>query len=509
MTENGKEIVQQVERVVKSKQPRFDKRSAEEFVRQIIYMVQRADYELPFYSSDTRKRDKELLRFVRSESLLSGVVSSAVSRDKNRGWTLTGAARQVSAFGKKLHSVHDGEGWRQFISLNANCWYCTDFGYASEIGFSKRGVAETMWHLDPTHCRITGINNPPMYYYPDVGKVPLKRYEYIHGNSMPSPEENMNRAGFCSVERALEFSRLMVGINKHQLEKLGVSPAKGIILSKGIKREEFSQAVAQANEDAENAGAFYYRGVLALFTNNTEADIELIGLSELPENFELTEFIDVIMQGYALSFGYPVGEFWAIHSGSFGRTGEMKEQQQQATAKGELDFALSLQEQLQTYFLPPTIDFQFDQRNDRGELVRAETVTKAWQIIKEAYETGLQYGQPIISKEQAKELMADLGIIPQEWTEITDDVTASDLKEIRERALSKPEIIDAIYRMPDEPIVSYTYSPRQEIVDFTRKRTKVDQNAADILKGLKFPPGEVKVLWNSGSDAIKNRYFGV
>lgn len=503
-----KEVAEKIERATKSVQPRF-KKSADEAMRAIIHMISNADHVLPFYSSDTRPRDIKLLELARSEPLLAGVVSSAISRDKNRGWLLTGPARQVSAYSRKLHSVHDNEGWRQFVSMNSHSWYTTNFGYASEIGFRYRGgPSETMWHLDPTNCRLTGVSNPPIYYYPGSGKVPLRRGDYIHGNSMPSPEEKMKKAGFCAVERALEFTRLMIGVNRHQLEKLGVNPPKGILLGKGIVKDEYEQAIEQANEDMENRNQMYYRGILLLFTRNTDAALDFIGLSQLPDNFELVQFVDILMQAYALAFGYPVGEFWAIQSGSFGRTGEMKEQQQQATAKGELDFALSFQEQLQTFFLPTTVNFQFDQRNDRGDLVRAEANEKAWKIIKEAYEAGLDQEEPLLSRDEARELMVQNGLLPAEMTNKEEDLSVSDLKEIRERALSQPEVIEAIYAMPNEPIVVYKYQPEErQAISFFEKKSKVSERAIAVLERYQFPPGDVQVLWEKGSEAIKARVY--
>ena len=513
--------------VKNSKQPRF-KKDAREMMDYFINMISRADIVLPKYSSDTRKRDAALLHIVLSESMLSGTVSSAVSRDVNRGWTLSGSARQVSAYSSKLHGVHDGGGWRRFVSLNSTSWYCTNVGYASEIGFrAKGGPAETMWHLDPTSIRQTGSSNPPMYYYPDTGKIPLKRNEYIHGNSMPSVESGMKYAGFCAVERAMQFVKLMIGLNRHQLEKLGVSMPKGILLGKGITEDEWEDAISQHDEAKANKDRAYYEGVLAVFTGNEAADLALIGLSSLPDNFSLQEFVDTVMQVYALAFGYPVGEFWSISSGSFGRTGEMKEQQQQATAKGELDFALSFQEQLQTYFLPMSIDFQFEQRNDKGELVKAEADRMAFNLIKDAYLAGLKENTELsiaemglvdaegnsiitgdreelnlISKEQAQILMAENGLIPSEWTDEVEDVETTDLKETRERLLDTTQISRAAYQSPDEPIVLYSYNVGNNI-----RNNKASEESKKYVSKFYYPPGKITVLWESGNDVIKNKYW--
>jgi hypothetical protein len=487
----------------KSVQPRF--KDEFELMNKIISMIQRSDIELPKYQADTRERDNALLHFYRSEPLLSGVLSSAVSRDKNRGWTLTGAARQVSSYGSKLHNVHDNEGWRTFVSLNATAWYSTDLGYISEIGFkTKGGVPETMWHMDSSRLRMSGQPKTPMIYYPQTGKVFLKREEYIHGNSMPSIEEGMKRAGYCAIERALEFARLMIGLNRHNLEKIGVAPPKGILLGKGITKTDWQRAVDQANEDSENLGNLVYKGVMMLFSNNPDAALELIALSQLPDNFSLKQFVETIMQGYALAFGYPVGEFWAIETGSFGRTGELEAMQQQATAKGELDFALSFQEQLQTYFLPSTVNFQFDQRNDKGDLVKNTTDKVKFDMIIAAYQAKDSVGENLISKEEARILLSNIGVIPDEWATDDEKETTSDLQEVRKRALETPEVLRAAYDFPDEPIVSYYYGQTPGNINNYRRNDDVMRK---VMGTYTFPVGFVTVLWDRGENAITKRHL--
>jgi hypothetical protein len=524
MTEkNAQNVHDEIERKKKSMQPRF--RNEVAFFNSILKMLTTSNFTMPDYCSDARARDNELIKTVKSESLMSGVVASAVSRDKNRGWLLSGPARQVATYSRKLHSVHDGEGWRKFVSLNSEAWYTTNFGYISEIvSRYKNGPSETMYNVDPTKCKLTGGVDPIATYHGGRKVVKLDNNEIIHGNSMPSIQENMKGVGFCAVERALQYLRLMLGINRHQLEKLGVKFPKGIILGKGIELEEWQSAFAEADEDDEEANRLYYEGVLALMTKNHEADLRLIPLSEMPDNFTLKDVVDIVMQVYSLAFGFPVGEFWSIQSGSFGRTGEMKEQQQQATAKGELDFALSYQEQLQSHFLPPSLDFQFDQRNDRGDLVKAESDRMISEMILKAYETGGEWGYKyqstttdedgnvtageredtsVISKDEARELFAVNGIlIPKSWTKADEDTTTSDLQEVRDNLLSRPTLVDVIRQNPKDPIVTYAWNykggfARSELSDETRK----------VLDGYYFPTGKVKVLWQEGSQILQKRYW--
>jgi len=426
------------------------KQNGRRFLNSVVKLISRADEEIPPITTNSQKRDKALLTFVRSEPLLAGVVSSAVSRDKNRAWTLIGGSRQVGKYANLLHELNDGKGWRHFVSTMANSWYATNFGFIGEIGYeSKNGSASTMWTVDPTKCLNT-FEGDVEYYSNFNSKVVFNKSEFIQGNSMPSPIEELNFLGHCSVDRALDFSRLMIGIISHQLEKLGVSPPKGILHGKGIKLKEWENALQQAEIDRENMGA-YYEGVLALFTDNTDADLKLIGLSQLPDNFSLKSFVDIIMQGYALAFGYPVGEFWAIESGSFGRAGEMEVQVKQATAKGELDFALNFQEQIQQNFLPSTVNFEFDTRNDSGDAVLIEANAKSVEMVVDLVKN------LIITVEEARVLLAEANIIPNDWTDTDEDIVATDVQKVRTYFFENTKALKQIQRT-NEQIAVYRYS---------------------------------------------------
>jgi hypothetical protein len=537
MTEKDMQAVDDtIERKKSSMQPRFKSEVA--FFNSMLRMIDKSNFKLPEYSSDARSRDTELIRLAKSESLLSGVIASAVSRDKNRGWLLSGPARQVSSFSRKFHGVHDGEGWRKFVSLNSEAWYTTNFGYISEIASRyKNGPVESLYNVDPTHCKLTGSYPTVATYHGGKKVVKLSSGDIIHGNSMPSILAKMKGVGFCAVERAMAYLRLAIGLNRHQLEKLGVKLPKGIILGKGIELDEWKAAFAEAEEDDDEKNRLYYEGVVALMSKNHESDLKIISLSEIPDNFQLKDFIDITMQAYALAFGYPVGEFWSIASGSFGRTGEMKEQQQQATAKGELDFALSFQEQLSTHVLPPSLDFQFDQRNDRGDLIKAEADRMAYDIITDAYHKGLEIGykyqtapeseetdgfeEPeeieteerarkeaereetsLISRDEARELMAARGLLPKEWTQADEDTATTDLQEVRDRLLTTPALFDVIRQNTSDPIISYAWNYK---TDFTRSELK--EATRNTLDSYYFPTGKIKILWQDGSELLRKRYW--
>lgn len=536
-----------IERKAKSKQPRF--RDEQQFLKYFMAMIERFDQAIPPYTSDTRKRDEALQKFVRSENLLSGVLAAVISRDKNRGWSLTGTARQVSSYGNKMHGLHNDMGWRHFVSLNSTSYYSTNFGYINELGFETRnGRATTMWNMDPTKCYMSGNPKKPVVYVSNSrrGDILLSPDEFIHGNSMPSIEEEYNGIGLCAVDRVLTFTRIMMAINSHNLEKLDIRPPKGILFGKGITQREYSSAVEQAEEEVKNMGAKAYAGIMSLFSDKSDASLQLIAMSELPENFVLRDFVEMIMQAYSLAFGYPVGEFWAIESGSFGRAGEMKAQTEQATDKGELEFALSFQEQIQRKFLPETVHFKFDQRDDKGDLVRAEVLRQRMEMIWETYGVDIalalqsptggeeqeveeldENGNPVVdeegnvvmtttttpvddpmdrkllTREEARKLMAQYEFMPQEWTEVEEDLTVTDLQEFRERTRGDINFCKHVARNMSEPVVLYHSNP----LAGKHYSAPISFNATKLLNEYEFPQGYVTVLWEDGNEFFRKRVF--
>lgn len=458
------------------------------------------EFELSRYQANCNKRDKELINLSLSEPLLSGVLSTAVNRDKNRTWSLVGGVRLVAEYGRKLHSFEDND-WRSFISKASTAFYSTNMGYAAEIGTTVDGVPVTAWNFDPTEIKINQELNNEIYPLVYKNKIGLYRFDFIRGNSMPSIIEKHKDIGFCAIERSVTMARIVIGLFEYHLEKLGVAPPKGLLLLTGMTRDQFIQAVQDAAAEAKGNGGVFYKNVLTILTGNTQADAKLVGFSDLPDQFNLRDFIEIVMQSYALAFNYPVGEFWSISSGSFGRTGEMKVQEQAATQKGELEFSLSLQHQLSQYFLPPSIYFSFDQRNDSGDLVKVE--------VDNARRTGIleMFKQKAITEEEVRILLAEAGFIKSEWTQSLDDTVDEELQQIRDKLLTNPNFVTRVARQPDEPIVVYTYSPLSEYSNFN-----YGQNITwDMARGLQnyiFPSyGHLSIIFKSGHDAIKRRVY--
>lgn len=486
-----------------SKQGRFSDQEAETFFFSTYYWGKSVIDDDVEYAPDSRERDAWLLKVAQEEPNLQGVLNAVTTIDKNRGWRFTGGRNQVRRFTRIFHNFEVAPGlfgWRPAISHQSLSFWNTDMGAVTELGRDgRKGPVRALYCVDPTLCKLTGNNKYPLRY----GKPRSKKLsdwntnDFIRVASMVSVQDKYNGLGYCAVSRVLEMVKLMVAIHEHDSEELGAKAPRGLLLLQGISQEQWTGAMEARQAEMEGKGYKYFKSVATLASRNANLDAKLIALSQLPKGFDLRKWVDVLMYTYALCFGYDPAEFWPIQFGALGRGQEGTLQHEKATGKGRLDFVLSYQEQLQE-FLPETLEFAFEQRDDQGNLLRA-SVNQAWiKNVKDLLEMG---NGDVITREQALLLLADYGIVPRSWapsemaaatdtlgTGLTEgdtpdtDVSASPptpddmkaryntgkMKLLKEKLLESPHIRRCAETFPSEPIVQYNFPANTEITLWER-----------------------------------------
>jgi len=183
----------------------------------------------------------------------------------------------------------------------------------------------------------------------------------------------------------------------------------------------------------------------------------------LPDNINIETTTNLLLYAYALCFGYDPIEFWPVQAGALGRGRETDIQHRKGTGKGGMEFVFGLQDRLQQE-LPPTLLFQFEERDAEGELIDAQ-IHKAWADVAKVLTDG-----GVLTPEQARMYLADKSVIPSEWAEISEQAAVDDegvergLKHMREQALENESVRRAIYEYPHEPIVRRRFDPRLNAV---------------------------------------------
>lgn len=522
--------------MVKSQQERFNNTAdtAEQFFFTTSNLI--SDYEEaePAYQADARTRDAWLLEFVKREPHLAGVVSSVTAIDKNRGWRVIGGRNQVKRVTDMLHNfeVAPGlKGWRPALASASEAFWNTDLGAVVELGKeSRNGPIKALYNVDPTMCRLTGRADYPLYYYPKSGKLmKWADNDYFRVVSLPSIIEKYNALGNCAVSRCVQIAQLMIALYRHEEEKMLSRAPRGLLLLSGIKRDQWEKAMQARDAQLDAKEVKYFGAVAVLASAASTVEAKLVALSELPANFELRTWMDMTMYGYALCFGYDQSEFWPVQYGALGRGNETKIQHEKATGKGRLDFVLGFQEQLQN-FLPDSIDFEFDQRDEQGDLIHA-SVHQAWSDVAETlYSKSQANNVPLLSREETRVILADYGIIPSAWADSkyissTDSTeVALDMDEIEGDSEAtgtdgkEPQATDGAEETSDvsaSPMANLrsSFETRQmkrwkeKLKDLDTVKRAVEKYPYDEIVQYSYPGHSVITLWDRGEDVYKKQIF--
>jgi hypothetical protein len=508
---NGQEI-----QVPTSKQAKWDIPEVQDRFTNYFFssVVKYQDLSPPVYKPDSRIRDRWLLDFVPQEPHLHGVEKTACSLVSNRGWGLVGdeqsvlEVRRVVLDADRGEGQRFGQGWRHFIGGLAKAYYNADMGAIAEFGRFPTpdgviGPLAAMWSTDPARFKLTGDPSQPLKYYPSGRSGDVQDWydeDFMRVINNPNLNEEYFGLGYCTISVVIEMAKIMIAVYEYDKEKLGAQAPKGLLLLRNISQRQWNQAMDARETKLEGKNLQYYGGLAVLASlGSADIDAKLLALSELPENFDRQEFITLLMYLYSLSFGFSPDEFWPVQIGwLLGRNTEAELGVERATQKGDADFFLAFQDRFQLE-LPtmggedPAVIFKFDERNDRGRMMAAD-VAHVWaKAAALLYGTSSPDGVTLLTREQTLQVLADQGIIPEEFSASDEATKADDTHAIRarNRARQSPGILRMAEYRPSKPIIHYTYPDDRITVLFER--------GADILRPAvwavpELPSGEVQLL---------------
>lgn len=445
---------------------------------------------------DPRLRDIWLLDFIELEPHLAGMISSAVEINKNRGWSITGAMRQVRRTSEIFYRA-DNKGWRHYFGKQSVAYYCTRMGAVTELARTLPTSANPddplpplagIYNIDPTACRLIGNVREPLEYQPYNGAtMRLKKYDFMRAVSMPDLQEKNLDYGNPVVARCLAAAQMMLAVFDHDKETLGAAAPAGFLSIYGISQPEFQQMLKERKERRSNDNVTTYRDIFAICSNSVPVEVKLTALSQLPQNWSLIDWVQMLMQVYSLCIGYDVSEFYSVRAGGgLGIATATETQAEKATAKGEWDFILTWYEGIKDQ-ISMTVSLSWDERSDVGDSIRAKTeeIDVGW--IAALYDLGRksavqgEAANPLLTDDQIRSLLAARGIIPRAWIG-EDDSQNTDLgvvRQYREKALDTEEIRRSAMMYRDEPVIRKNHW------------------------------GDETVLWNSGEDMLRRKFHAL
>jgi len=409
---------------------------AAETLQPLVWYISASADEIPAYWSAAR--DVSLRKFWKTESILAGAIYSQVAKIKTLGWTLDGPQRQVNRYQRMLSEAEFGNGWGVLISKVVEDYLCQDRGAFVEVIRASKdatGPVIGLAHLDASRCMPTGdLEYPVVYANARTGRPhKLADAQVIHLPSLPSPDESLKNIGFCAVSRVLRASQILRDIVTYKREKLSSRPQRGIVFVQGMSQHRLNAAFAEAQEQMDNEGLTRFAKVVTIASQDPgqPLDIKSFDFASLPDGYDEQTTTTLYAYIVALACGTDAREFWpATASGA--TKADAQVQAQKARGKGSGDILTSIERAINWKVLPDSLTFRFDFQDDEEDAQKAALEGARIGNIVKMYFPGAGV-EGLVSKAEARQLLADQQILPPEFLanepDVTPNVIADDVEQ--------------------------------------------------------------------------------
>lgn len=231
-------------------------------------------------------------------------------------------------------------------------------------------------HLDAQRCTRTGDFEFPVVYRPLGGKlankpIALHMSRVMHLASMPSTDEKRNGVGFCAVSRAFDAAQAILDMVTYRREKMGSMPARQLIFGSGMSTDDITKSMAQARQLMAASGNTMFAKT-AMFGNTSEkAMLHLLDLTRAGDGFD--EKVSMTLAVYALAWAFDVDSrtFWtATETGA--TKADAQVQHLKSYGQGIALALNAIKNLLDSYVLPPDVEYVFDYIDDEQDRMQAE-----------------------------------------------------------------------------------------------------------------------------------------
>lgn len=360
-------------------------------------------------------RDRQLRELWKIEPILAGAMASMTMKMISLGWKVTGSKNRARRMSRVLADANDGAGWSDFIAKYTQDFLSQDKGAFTELGkSSKGGSVEAIWNIDSQEMLLRRDKDFPYWYVGANKMVKVPRDDVFRAASMPSPMNLRAGLGFCAVSRSAKAARLLITLHDYDADKLSSMPPQGIAAISGMTERQVIEALGKYKLSLDQK-SLIYPGVLWLASMTGQLKVDMVPFSTLPDAFSRQEVVPLYVYTLALDFGVDAREFWPAAVAGATRADALV-QAMKAKGKGPGELISVTERGINTSILPEGVTFAFDFTDDDEDALKADIDYKKVQTIYELYSHSYQVtdGAPIISLEEAREMLARQGILPRE-----------------------------------------------------------------------------------------------
>lgn len=345
-------------------------------------------------------RDRWNKDLARQESMMSAAIYAMKTRAQTLAYQVNGDEAPKKRAEELLLSPGLGDSYESLVGKIVDDLYTTNNGVFVEriAGGDPRtpiGDREILGfaHIDSLQCwRTFDPTFPVIYTNPQTGvRHALHRDRVIMAADNVQSNELARGAGFCAVDRTLQWVRIIRDSVIYREEKVSGRFTRAIGWAEGLTKEQLRKALNQVDVDDEASDLVVYKKIpfITAMTNPTGAasnvKLNLLDLASIPDGFVFKD--DVTLYAYILSFcfGVDAREFWPMTSSGATR-GDATVQHIKSQGKG-IGFLIRQLEWIFRQCLPRAVTFEYDYTDDEQDKLVAElreTKTRTYDIAVKA-----------------------------------------------------------------------------------------------------------------------------
>lgn len=343
-----------------------------------VWVEPLADDLLPAWG--THGRDRVLRRLYRG--LYAWVAQSAVAaltkRVKQTPSLLDGGRNLKSYYHQLLYQDAEfGAGWGEFVSKLLLDFLTCDYGaYIEVIGAGPadgplRGRVLGLAHLDSLRCVPTGnLEFPVVYWSRRTGKMHrLHHTRVIRWMDMPDGDQAYFTPGLCALSRAVSVIKQQTNLQQYITSSTSDDPPAGILYNTGINQTQWDDAY-RAYQAKRQQGA--NRRLMVINADAEGVKGDLLTFASVPAGFDYPTYIEVVVNAFAACFGIDKQDLWPLTGRMAGTATQSAVLAEKARGMAFGDILQSLERIVNLRVLPPSLEFQFQYRDEEGDRERAE-----------------------------------------------------------------------------------------------------------------------------------------
>lgn len=251
---------------------------------------------------------------------------------------------------------HDGGTWVEFIA-------------PGDPRFPPLGGIVGFNVLDSLRVYPTGNPTYPAIYYDIKGRMhQLHRTRVYQIVDNEESEEDLAGYGECALSRGIAAVTREILINRYIEQYLDDKPMPGIMLAKNANPQQIENALDKMHDARETDSGGEWGRVMWLHSLDPAETIavESVTLSKAPENFDYSEYTNIIARQLAAAIGVDIQDFWELSGGGIGSGSQSQVLAQKSRGKA-IGRLLKAFERMFNQALPPSVEFRWQYRDPQED----------------------------------------------------------------------------------------------------------------------------------------------